>query len=469
MSEADVIKAGISAFQSGDRAKAAALFAQVVKQNPASEQGWYMLGMSVSSPEQREYCLKRVLAINPNNQHARRQLTPPSAPPAAPFTLPSPHFEPVSQRHKPFTEEEPKTESAASAEDQLGTSAPKPVAVEKSHPVEAKKTSTRKKQNNSRVIVYSLAASLFIGLCTLSAAFFILRNSLFTASTQVLPRSVATQTLPPLLPTATIGVAPPTALPSPLPTVAYTPNFEEISCWFDTFEGVDVRCGYAIVPESRSGDPSDTIQLAVAVFKGKNSSQTPVIFLQGGPGAEAVQLSMDAYDVLVQPFLKDRDFIVFDQRGTGYSEPALKCDELQKTYRQDIYGTIPAETRRLVYGNSFLSCNGLLLAEGVNLNAYTTMESAADLKDIVQMLGYSKVHLYGASYGTRLAQVVMREYPEIVETAVLELSGPGRIQFLQELPGSHSGWASDVVPSLYDGREMQYGIPQPGDRVLGYV
>ncbi len=436
MSEADILKAGISAFQSGDRARAAALFAQVVKQNPTSEQGWYMLGMSVSTPEQREYCLKRVLAINPNNQHARRQLTPQPASPVGPFTSPSSRPEPVSQPQKPFFEES-QPEPAAFAEEQTPASTPE--VVEPPPSVEAKKASARKKQNNSRVVVYSLVASFFIGVCALGGAFFMLRDSLFTQPPQVLPPSIATQTLPPLLPTATFAVALPTALPSPLPTVAYTPDFEEISCWFDTLEGVDVRCGYAIVPETRSGDPSDTIRLAVAVFKGRKSSQTPVMFLQGGPGAEAVQLSADAYEVLVRPFLKDRDFIVFDQRGTGLSEPALKCDELKKTHKQDIYGTIPAETRRLVYGNSFLSCNGLLLAQGVNLNAYTTMESAADLKDILQMLGYNKVHLYGASYGTRLAQVVMREYPEIVETAVLDSVVPVETNFFKSYPEAIQG------------------------------
>lgn len=440
MSEADILKAGISAFQSGDLAKAAALFAQVVKQNPTSEQGWYMLGMSVSSPEQREYCLKRVLAINPNNQHARRQLTPQPAPPPASFPSQSPRSEPVSQPQKRFIEE-PKPESASIVEEKLRESLSTSGVAGKSTPVEKKKSSVRKKKDNSRLILYSVIASFFVGICALGGAFFILRDGLLAAPAPVGPPMVgpATQTLPPILPTATFAIPSPTALPSPLPTVAYTPKFEETSCWFEVFDGVDVRCGYAIVPEDRSGNPSDTIRLAVAVFKGKKSSQTPVMFLQGGPGAEAVQLSMDAYSILVAPFLDDRDFIVFDQRGTGYSEPALKCDELEKTYRQDIYGTIPAETRKLVYGTSFSSCNGLLLAEGVNLNAYTTMESAADLKDILQMFGYSKVHLYGASYGTRLAQVVMREYPEIVETAVLDSVVPVESNFFKSYPEAIQG------------------------------
>ena len=290
-------------------------------------------------------------------------------------------------------------------------------------------------------MLISFLAVFFIGLCVLSGLFLLFRDRLITIAAPVSQplAPISTQMLPPLLPTATSTIVPPMVLPSPLPTVTYTPKFEEAACWFDTDVNTDVRCGYAIVPESRSGDPSDTIRLAVAVFKGERSSQTPVIFLQGGPGAEAVQLSMDAYDVLVKPFLKDRDFIVFDQRGTGRSESTLNCAELQKTHKQDIYGMIPAETRKLVYGNSFLSCNALLLAQGVNLNAYTTMESAADLKDILQLLGYNKVHLYGVSYGTRLAQVVMREYPEIVESAVLDSVVPVETNFFKSYPEAIQG------------------------------
>jgi len=46
-----------------------------------------------------------------------------------------------------------------------------------------------------------------------------------------------------------------------------------------------------------------------------------VVFLQGGPGGEAVFLSADNYDVLVKPFLSKRDYIAFDQRGTAYRYP----------------------------------------------------------------------------------------------------------------------------------------------------
>jgi pimeloyl-ACP methyl ester carboxylesterase len=145
-------------------------------------------------------------------------------------------------------------------------------------------------------------------------------------------------------------------------------------------------------------------------------------------------LAADAYDFLVTPFLPDRDFIVFDQRGTGLSKPALGCEELTKAYSQDIHGMIPVSTRELVYSNAFLSCSGLMSVQGVNLNAYTTVASAADVKDLVNVLGYQKADLYGASYGTRLAQIIMRDHPEIVHSAILDSVVPVETSLFSRYP-----------------------------------
>ncbi|MBI5841104.1 MAG: alpha/beta fold hydrolase [Chloroflexi bacterium] len=429
MSKEEILQAGITAARLGGTTKAASLFAQVVKIDPSSEQGWLWLGKCCSAPDQREYCFRRVLALNPNNLDARQQLqrlSKPASPPArvsqspqaeiANVPKPAPPVAPPVAPIKSFDE------SVSVVEDEL----PSPATTETPLKIDAtkKSASQRKKRNNALFVLLGFVPTLII--CGVAGAYFFLSGQM----TRLLsPGFPAIQTpLPPATITITPSAAssptpaPPTAIPSPIPTISYTPLFENAPCQFETFGSVDVNCGYLIVPEDRTGDPSHTIRLAVAVYKstGGNPEPEPVMFLQGGPGAEAVQLSADAYSVLVYPFLAKHDFIVFDQRGTGISEPALGCEELTKTYSQDIHGLIPGSTRELVYSNAFLSCNGLMSAQGVNLNAYTTVASAADIKDLLAVLGYQKANLYGASYGTRLAQVVMRDYPEIVHTAILD-------------------------------------------------
>jgi len=53
------------------------------------------------------------------------------------------------------------------------------------------------------------------------------------------------------------------------------------------------------------------------------------------------------------------------------------------------------------------------------LNAFTTLENAADVHDLVHALGYRQVNVEGRSYGTRLALTVMRLYPADLRSVVL--------------------------------------------------
>jgi hypothetical protein len=55
VSEQELLQAGISAIKSGDRQRAASILAQLVKQHPRSEKGWYLLGMCVLNADQRRW------------------------------------------------------------------------------------------------------------------------------------------------------------------------------------------------------------------------------------------------------------------------------------------------------------------------------------------------------------------------------------------------------------------------------
>jgi pimeloyl-ACP methyl ester carboxylesterase len=424
--ESETLNAAIAALRSGDKARAAAILVPLVKENPSSEQGWYLLGMSVAAAEKQEYCYRRVLAINPNHQDARKRLALLSRPAAVPDPLARlSHLDPQAK-----TETQAASVAPSASEDLKQDSSEKEAQVFHS-PNPTNKTGRKKqKRNSNRIVLFSLLGALLSGVCIFSLAFVFFPDvfrqflspvpaaqpAVLTITETSTPQVVNTNTP---VPTSTPTSIP---IPSAAPTVAYIPRFEETTCAFETPEGVNVSCGYAIVPEDRSVGMSKTIRLSVAVFHStsENPEPDPVMFLQGGPGAEAVQLSANAFEYLPLPFLSKRDYVTFDQRGTGLSEPALKCDELDKVYRQDIYGTIPDDTRELVYKNAFFSCGGVLQVNGIELNSYTTVESAADIKDILQLLGYEKANLYGASYGTRLALVTMRNHPEVVKTAILD-------------------------------------------------
>ena len=66
------------------------------------------------------------------------------------------------------------------------------------------------------------------------------------------------------------------------------------------------------------------------------------------------------------------------------------------------------------------------LDKTANLKLYTTAIAGDDLEDVRSALGYKRINLAEASYGTLAAQVYMRKYPERVRSAFLvDLVTPG--------------------------------------------
>ncbi len=65
--------------QAGDKAQAMRLLAAVLRQNPQDEQAWLAMAQ-ITEGQQQQDCLKRVLAIAPNNAYAWRRLQAPPAP-----------------------------------------------------------------------------------------------------------------------------------------------------------------------------------------------------------------------------------------------------------------------------------------------------------------------------------------------------------------------------------------------------
>src|SRR5262249_12796325 len=73
--------------------------------------------------------------------------------------------------------------------------------------------------------------------------------------------------------------------------------------------------------------------------------------------------------------------------------------------------------------------------------AFSTAASAMDVNDIRQALGYDKVDLYGVSYGTRLVQSVMLQFPQTIRSVVLDSTLVG----LQGFVGSNMNAAFNVL------------------------
>lgn len=69
-----LLRQGIDAARTGDKATARSLLEQVVERDQYSEKGWFWLAAVVDTVEEKRVCLGNVVVINPNNRRASRLL-----------------------------------------------------------------------------------------------------------------------------------------------------------------------------------------------------------------------------------------------------------------------------------------------------------------------------------------------------------------------------------------------------------
>jgi pimeloyl-ACP methyl ester carboxylesterase len=175
--------------------------------------------------------------------------------------------------------------------------------------------------------------------------------------------------------------------------------------WKQCSASSSFACGHLVVPLDRSGRVPGKITLAVRRRRAPVGDESVAVFaLAGGPGQGATALA-DGLASVLGPVISSRDLIVFDQRGTG-SSGALKC----KAFTGHPVGATPPAT--LV-----AACAGQL---GAGRGDYTTAASVADLEALRQATGYSKIVLYGTSYGTKVALDYARAYPDHVQSLLLD-------------------------------------------------
>jgi pimeloyl-ACP methyl ester carboxylesterase len=213
----------------------------------------------------------------------------------------------------------------------------------------------------------------------------------------------------------------PTTL-SPSPSVTFQPIFEPAACEFPIPAGTTPDCGYLVVPENRSRPGSPLIRLHVAVFRNTaaNPASDPVVHLAGGPGGSSLEEAVYLFNQGMDAILERRDFILFDQRGTGHSQPRLDCPEREALEPTLLENRLTPDESDWAILEAFSQCHDRLLAEGNDLSAYNSASSAADVNDLRMALGYEQINLYGVSYGTRLALTILRDYPQAVRSAVLD-------------------------------------------------
>src|SRR5499427_279462 len=206
------------------------------------------------------------------------------------------------------------------------------------------------------------------------------------------------------------------------PTAAgQVPRFEPTPC--PKLTGADelakASCGYLVVLEDHSRPTGRTIRLLVAKYPARSPEKRtdPVVYLAGGPG-DIAPLEVNGF--IAADFIRDRDILVVSQRGTMFSEPALTCPRLDDFFRELLGMRFYSEATKRAHLAATETCHRELAATGADLSAYNSTENAADFADLRNLLGLTSWNVYGTSYGTYLAQTLMRDHPEGIRSVVLD-------------------------------------------------
>jgi pimeloyl-ACP methyl ester carboxylesterase len=183
------------------------------------------------------------------------------------------------------------------------------------------------------------------------------------------------------------------------------------------------QCAKIKVPLDWAAPAGAQISIALARIRAVTPSKRlgSLVINPGGPGGSGLEL-LDSIDSIFSARLMSRyDIVGFDPRGVGQSTP-VKCvktakqmDKWVSTYHSATKKGRKAQTKQYkAFGKRCLELSGALLAH------VDTASAARDMDVIRAVLGETKLHYLGYSYGTYLGTIYAELFPGNVGRIVLD-------------------------------------------------
>jgi len=237
---------------------------------------------------------------------------------------------------------------------------------------------------------------------------------------------------------------------------------------FKIKEGQEYTFGYLEVPEDRADPTGDTIRLPVYYFNSRNPNPQPdpIIYTVGGPGGSTL---FNAPYMQYYQYLDDRDFILFEQRGTEYAQPHLACPEwAEAIYQSGLPGISEAEANQLKQ-EAAQACRDRLVADGIDLDQYTTRTIAADLADLVTALAIDSFNMLTISYSTKIAQVMMRDHPDGLRSVVMDSALPLAANYDEESTGNLMAIVEQLLDDCARAPTCSVAYPDLKERFMAFL
>jgi pimeloyl-ACP methyl ester carboxylesterase len=196
---------------------------------------------------------------------------------------------------------------------------------------------------------------------------------------------------------------------------AYTPPaLDWLPCGTD-------QCADLVVPLDYANPGGEKITLAVRKREHTASPYLGVMLTNpGGPGGSGTGL-VALSDYVPGGVGHQYDWIGFDPRGVGASNPSLHCDS---TYFGTNRPSFVPKTKRLMRfwltkTRRYAAHCGASAAARL-LPHMSTMDTVQDMESLRVALGADKISFYGFSYGSYLGQVYATQFPGQVGRFVLD-------------------------------------------------
>jgi len=191
-------------------------------------------------------------------------------------------------------------------------------------------------------------------------------------------------------------------------------------CTNPTLQRAGAECGLLTVPLDYADPGAAKIKIAVSRIRHSTTPYQGVMLVNpGGPGGSGLIFPVLRRSVPDQAGLS-YDWIGFDPRGVGDSQPSLSCDGDYFGYNRPYHVPVNAQleqswrTRAAGYAADCAAAGGALL------DHMKTTDSVADMESIRIALGESQINYYGFSYGTYLASVYATLHPDLVRRMVFD-------------------------------------------------
>jgi pimeloyl-ACP methyl ester carboxylesterase len=206
------------------------------------------------------------------------------------------------------------------------------------------------------------------------------------------------------------------------------PRLEPCPCAFKIDSTLKTTCAYLVVAENRTKPQGMTIKLPFIYVESPNPSKKkdPVLFTAGGPGLSTLHY---AKTIQRRALLKNRDYIAFEQRGTDYAVPCLNCESISEQIKNGYRNNLSIDSIAL---EGHKRCRDKLLAQGIDLSAYNTDESAADIEDLRKALHIDSLNVMGISYSGGLLMAVLKKYPQHIRSLILDSPLPEFVNIDEE-------------------------------------